>query len=226
MIKTRAKAVAFITHLEITEYYSTSRAWITKSARKRMPRWQLTCTISAVDWKSELARAVDQEDEEALRRAALAGAAKTIRFLSSRLPAADDDTKCKAVRSLGVVVGERNAVSDDRARELLRRLFWSLNDESGTVPFGVPEAIGEVLAVRTELQPEFLPLLCSLTHHPERVQTGRIERGIFWALGRLGQASARCSPEAVKSVMWAAHEHSDPESRRIAAWALSQFGEP
>ncbi|MGA2963755.1 MAG: DVU0298 family protein [Candidatus Korobacteraceae bacterium] len=177
-----------------------------------------------MDW-NDLARAVDQEDEATLRLAASAGAARTIRFLCSRLFSADDGIKWKAVRGLGVVVSERDVVSIDRARELLRRFFWSLKDESGTVPFGLPEAIGEVLAVRTELQPEFLSILCSLAYHPELVQAGRIERGVFWALGRLGRASALCSPEAVKAVAFAAHEHPDLESRRIAAWALSQFGE-
>ncbi len=185
---------------------------------------QLAYTINPMDWKNELAQAVEQEDEAALRRAALAGTARTIRFLSSRLSSADDAAKWKAIRGLGVVAGERNAVSTDRARELLRRFFWSLTDESGTVPFGVPEAIGEVLAVRSELQSEFLPILCSLAYHPERAQTGAIERGIFWALGRLGPASALCSAEAVESVKWAAEQHADGESRKVAAWALSQFG--
>jgi hypothetical protein len=179
-----------------------------------------------MDWKSELAQAVEQEDEAALRRAALAGTARTIRFLSSRLSAADDGTKWKAVRGFGVVVGERDAVSEERARELLRRFFWALKEESGAVPYGVPEAIGEVLAVRTELQPEFLSTLCSFTYCPELLQTGPIERGVFWALGRLGQASALFSPEAIEAVTWAARQHPDAESRRIAAWALSKFVDP
>lgn len=180
----------------------------------------------AMNSNNELACAVDQEDEAALRRAAASGAARTIRFLSAQLYSADEGIKWKAVRALGVVTGERNAISDGRARELLRRFFWWLSDESGAVPFGVAEAIGEVLAVRTELQPDFLPRLCSLAHHPEVVQTGHIERGVFWALGRVGQAAAICSPEAVNSVLWAAQQHPDPETRRIAAWALSQFGGP
>jgi len=187
---------------------------------------QLTCTITVMDWKSELTRALDEEDEVTLRRAAFTETARTIRFLSGRLCSDDDETKWKAVRSLGVVVSERDAVSTDRAREVLRRFFWSLNDESGAVPFGVPEAIGEVLATRTELQPEFLSILCSLAYHSEFVQSGRIERGIFWALGRLGPVSARCSPEAVEALKWAACEHPDCESRRIAIWTLSQLGEP
>ncbi len=177
-----------------------------------------------MDSNSELARAVEQGDEAALRRAVLAGAARTIRFLSAQLYSADDGAKRKALRALGVVVAERKAVSDDRARELLRRFFWWLSDESGAVPFGVAEAVGEVLAVRPELQPDFLPRLCSLAHHPELLQTGSIERGVLWALGRLGQASAICSPEAVKTVTWAAHQHPDPETRKTAAWALGQFG--
>ena len=176
-----------------------------------------------MDWNIELARALDQQDEPALRRAASAGTAKTIRFLSGRLSSHNEQTKWKAVHSLGVVVGERHVISADRVRELLRRFFWSLNDESGAVPFGVPEAIGEVLAVRTELQPEFLPMLCSLAYHPELAQTGSIERGVFWALGRVGQRAAACSPEAVQAVTLAAGQHPDPETRRVAAEAVRQL---
>jgi len=134
--------------------------------------------------------------------------------------------KWKAVRSLGIVVSERDVVSGERVRELLRRWFWALNDESGAVPFGVPEAIGEVLAVRTEFQPEFLPMLCSLAYQPELLQTGPIERGVFWALGRVGQAGALPCPEAIEAVAHAARQHADPENKKIAAWALTQLGHP
>lgn len=176
-----------------------------------------------MDWKLELTQAVDREDEAALRRAALSSP-RTLRFLSSRLASPEDALKRKVVRSLGIVVGERAGVSGNQVRELLRRWFWALNDESGAVPFGVPEAIGEVLAVRTEFQPEFLSLLCSLAYQPELIQTGPIERGVFWALGRLGQASAGLCPEAVQAVARAARQHSDLESRKVAAWALMQLG--
>jgi len=176
-----------------------------------------------MDSNSELARAVDQGNDAALRRAVAAGAAKTIRFLSAQLYSNDERTKWKAVRALGVVVGERQAVSDNRARELLRRFFWWLSDESGAVPFGVAEAVGEVLAVRIELQPDYLPRLCSLTHHPELLQTGDIERGVFWALGRVGKPAAICSPEALETVTWAAGQHPDVETRKVAAWALNRF---
>jgi hypothetical protein len=144
-----------------------------------------------------------------------------IRFLSGRLASPDEAVRRRAAHSLGVVMGQP-AITDERARDLLRRFFWSLNDESGAVPFGVPEAIGEVLVVRPELQPEFLPQICALAYHPEAVQTGVIERGVFWALGRLGQVVASSSPEAADALSQAARDHSDPETRQVAAWALDQ----
>ena len=70
-----------------------------------------------------------------------------------------------------------------RLQDLLRRLFWALNDESGAVPYGVPEAIGEILAVRPACQREFLPVLCSMLTHEEMIQTGPIERGIVVGTG-------------------------------------------
>jgi hypothetical protein len=143
--------------------------------------------------------------------------------LTGRLYSDDADEKRRAVTALGSVVADREIVSDERARDLLRRFFWALNDESGAVPYGIPEAIGEMLARRRELQAEFLPLLCSCVTQEEMLQSGPIERGIVWALGRVGPPVAACSPQAQKAVA-AATRHSDPETARVAAEALARIG--
>jgi hypothetical protein len=167
--------------------------------------------------------AVRSKNWPALAELARREPTRTIGYLARRLCSDDGAMKWKAVRALGVVAGDREAISEHRIRELLRRFVWSLSDESGNVPFGVPEAFGEVLVARPEFQEEFLPLLCSLAYDPDRIQTGVIEQGAFWALGRVGQPVASCSPEAVEAVVRAAHGHSDPQTRSIAAWALSRF---
>ena len=172
---------------------------------------------------ASLEDALSNKDWPELARLARREPAKIIRYLTSRLCSADAGLRWKAVRALGVVAGDREAIGETRIRELLRRFVWLLSDESGNVPFGVPEAFGEVLVARPEFQEEFLPLLCSLAYEPERIQTGAIEQGVFWALGRVGQPVAACSPEAVEAVVRAAHEHPDPQTRSMAAWALSRF---
>jgi len=173
--------------------------------------------------KPSIEDAVSDKDWPQVAELARREPGRIISYLTRRLCSADETFKWKAVRAFGVIAGDREAMAEDRIRELLRRFVWLLSDESGNVPFGVPEAFGEVLLARPEFQEEFLPLLCSLSYDPERLQTGAIEQGVFWALGRVGQPVASCSPEAVETVIRAAHQHPDAQTRSVAAWALSRF---
>jgi len=174
-------------------------------------------------WKTKVEDAVSNKDWDGLVQLARRESAKILRYLTRRLCSDDAAMKWKAIRALGVVTGDHEAIGESQIRELLRRFVWLLSDESGNVPFGIPEAFGEVLVARPEFQEEFLPLLCALAYHPERSQTGLIEQGVFWALGRVGLPAAACSSEAVEAVARAAAQHPDPQTRNIAVWALSRF---
>ncbi len=178
------------------------------------------------EWKQALAEAVRDERHDIMLRAAKAKPAAVIRYLTNSLYSSEDKVRWNAIRALGALAADRETVSDRRVRELLRRFFWWLNDESGAVPFGVPEAIGEILAVRPEFQLDFLPLLCGLAHEQDVIQTGPIERGVYWALGRIGENAAGCSAEAAATISEAARNHPDQETRNVAQWALRRLGGP
>lgn len=159
-------------------------------------------------------------DAPGLRRVAAVRPARVLRYLVGRLPSADEDEKLRAVWGIGTVVADATLVSPERALDLARRLVWALRDESGAVPFGVPEALGELLARRPELREAFLPLLCAFLSDPDMVQTGPIERGVLWAIARLGPAVPPACPETLAVVARIAREHEDPETRAIATRAL------
>ncbi len=171
--------------------------------------------------KEQIESILEREDREALLHLAHSQPGRVLRYLTGRLCSAEEEKKWRGVRALGVVAGDAQLVSRRRATELLRRLMWALNDESGAVPHGVPEAIGEILASRPELQKDFLPILCSLVTDADMLQTGPIERGVLWALGRIGSRVARCSPEAVEALRVASETHPDCETRNVAARSLA-----
>lgn len=171
--------------------------------------------------ESDIRAILEQEDPVALLHLARSQTGRLLRYLTRRLGSADEKEKWRAVWGLGVLVGEKQLVSQDQATDLLRRFFWALNDESGAVPWGAPETIGEILAARPELQGTFLPILCSLVTDADMLQTGPIERGVLWALGRVGPAVARCSPEAVEALRTASETHPERETREIAARSLA-----
>ena len=163
------------------------------------------------------------EDHDGLVKAARKRASKVLRFISGRLFSADADEKWRAVRALGAVVADPELVPDKTVNEMLRRFFWSLNDESGAVPYGIPEAIGEVLHRRKEFQKEFLPILASMMTSDEMSQTGPIERGVIWGLGRVGAPVAEVSPEAVEAIRTLSQKSPDKDARETASEALKRI---
>ncbi len=165
-----------------------------------------------------------REDHEGLVAMAQGRPSRVVRYLTGRLCSEDEQQKWRAVRALAALVGTTELFPSRKVADLLRRFFWSLNDESGAVPFGIPEAVGEILARRTEFQQEFLPILCSMLTHADMIQTGPIERGVIWALGRIGPPVAGCSPEAVKALKFAAWSHPEEQTREAAAEALGRIG--
>lgn len=171
--------------------------------------------------KEQIESILEREDHEALFHLAHGQLGRALRYLTGRLCSAKEEEKWRAVRALGVVAGDAQLVSRQRATDLLRRFMRALNDESGAVPYGVPEAIGEILAARPDLQRDFLPILCSLVTDADMLQTGLIERGVFWALGRVGSPVARCSSEAVEALRVASETHPDFETRKVAARSLA-----
>ncbi len=175
------------------------------------------------DWKIQIASAVSSGDRELLLDFARRSLTRVMRYLTSRLYSAEEAERELAVRALGVVAAEAGVLEPRRAVDLLRRFVWALNDESGAVPYGIPEAIGEMLAVRPEFQAAFLPILCSLLTEEEMSQTGPVERGALWAVGRVGKPVAVYSPKAVEAVRRAAASHPEAAARRVAAWALGEI---
>ncbi len=181
-------------------------------------------------WKEQISALLAREDYEALAEMARHSLPRVLRSLNGRLASADEEEKLRAVRALGRLAAARELLAEDRLRELVRRYLWALNDESGAVPYGIPEALGEILAVRGELQASYLPILGSLLTEEEMSQTGPIERGVVWAAARIGPPLAAHCPEVAGALARMAEAHPDDETRRLAAIALARVtgreGEP
>lgn len=98
----------------------------------------------------------------------------------------DEAVRHRAARAFGRAVALWSGDRPELAREVLRRLFWAMNEESGSVCWGAPEAAGEILRHRPELCGDFVPLLVSLLPDPA------LRRGVLWALARLGRECVSC----------------------------------
>lgn len=78
------------------------------------------------------------------------------------------------------------------ARVVLRQCLWRMNEESGGLGWGIPEALGETLARHERLAGEFHRVLASYVRQELRGEGNYLEhvplrRAVFWALGRLAE---------------------------------------
>lgn len=98
-----------------------------------------------------------------------------------------------AISGFGFVVPAIAADNMEEARTVMRRFLWMLNDESGGIGWGVPEAMAEVMFHSKLLAGEYLHMLVSYTldDGPVMFQDGNfleldlLQEGVLWGLCRV-----------------------------------------
>ena len=68
-------------------------------------------------------------------------------------------TRWRAVVALGDVAAALAVTSPERARDFWRNLMWRVNEESGTIGWGIPEVMGETLARCPSLADDYARIL-------------------------------------------------------------------
>lgn len=98
-----------------------------------------------------------------------------------------------AVSGFGFVVPALAENDMEQARTVMRRFLWMLNDESGGIGWGVPEAMAEVMHYSPPLGHEYLHMLVSYARDdgPELFQDGNfleldlMQEAVLWGLCRV-----------------------------------------
>ncbi len=147
---------------------------------------------------------------------------QAVRPLLAGLFYTEDPIKWHAVSALGAVVAALAERDMETARIIMRRLMWSLNDESGSIGWGAPEAMAEIMAVHDGLAKEYTHILVAyLRHDGCYLELPALQRGLMWGVGRL----AGVRPDLLRK--WDAPAYllpyldsEDPEVRGLAVRAL------
>jgi HEAT repeat protein len=146
-------------------------------------------------------------------------ARKAINPLFSFLCSPDELLKWRAVAAMGEVVDRLAGTDMESARVIMRRYMWQLNDESGGIGWGCPEAMGEIMARNDNLADEFWCILISyIRPDGNYLEHEVLQRGVLWGVGRLAHAR----PKLLKTSVEYLHPYmqsGDPHLRGLAAWA-------
>jgi len=144
---------------------------------------------------------------------------RVINPLIAFLCSADESVKWRSVIAIGAVVSDLAERERESARIIMRRLIWHLNDESGGIGWGVPEAMGEIMACSPLLAEEYGFMLVSyLRPGGNYIEHPMLQRGVLWGFGRLAhERPERVADGACLLPPYLAAE--DPALRGLAAYA-------
>lgn len=157
---------------------------------------------------------------DVLKALAIMPPKKTINLLLSYVQSQEDRVKWTAVAALGVSVAELAEKDMESGRVIMRRLMWNLNDESGGIGWGSPEAMGEIEACHRGLAEEFGPILLSYCREDGNyLEYEPLQRGLLWGIGRLAQAWPDIAAPALH-LLPPYLSSSDPVIRGHGAWAM------
>lgn len=139
---------------------------------------------------------------------------------------ADETIRWGAITAMGEVVDRLAQKELESARVVMRRLIWNLNDESGGIGWGSPEAMGEVMARNRVLAEEYHFLLLSyIDPDGNFIEYEMLQRGVLWGLGRL--AHARPQLIDLKPALLTPYlQASDAYLRALAVWVAGAFEIP
>lgn len=131
----------------------------------------------------------------------------------------DELVKWRAIAAMGRVVSDLACQDMESARLIMRRLLWNLNDESGGIGWGSPEAMGEIMAHSEKLADEYSRMLISyINPDGNYLEHELLQRGSLWGVGRLAHARPDHSKDAAKHLILFL-KNQDPILRGLAAWA-------
>lgn len=181
-------------------------------ARFRAQKSRLAALLEGEDWRSHL---------EDIASRGMAATGPLMSFLVF-----EPLHRLRAAIALGCLTRALQAKEPDAARDIVRRLNWRLSEESGNIGWGVPEALGEILARTPPLARDFRNIFFStildLGFEDNFVDNPLLRRSCFFAIGRFLRAcpvwAADARPLLVKGL-----RDEDPLCRGYAAWALGML---
>jgi hypothetical protein len=131
----------------------------------------------------------------------------------------------RSVTAMGAVVAKLAGDNMESARVVMRRFIWNLNEESGGIGWGCPEAMGECMARSERLADEYACILISYLH-PERnfIEHPALQEGVLWGIARLAHVRPALMTDCTELLT---PFLGSPEAalRGLAAWACGPLGD-
>lgn len=179
-------------------------------SRFRSLKTRFYALCSAPDWMSSFESMLS--DRKTLQ--------ESVNALLALLPR--PECRLQAACGIGLALSRLSGADMEKARIIMRRLMWSLNEESGNLGWGVPEAMGAALAMSPALAGEYARIFLSYGYETGRednfLDHAPLRRGVYLGAAMLAAANFAAARPLLPHLPKAL---ADPDALIRAAAALT-----
>lgn len=140
-----------------------------------------------------------------------------IKLLISMSYDKQDELSWRAIEAMGHVSKSLCRDSISVIRDTVRRLLWSMGEESGGIGWSAPEMLGEIVAGCPDKLQDIPPILWSFRHE------GSFRQGVVWGISKIAASSPGLAEEFAAELKVMLSDH-DAYVRAHAACALAGIG--
>ena len=139
------------------------------------------------------------------------------------------DTMARAAFALGGVMARLYEEAPEDARTIIRRFMWHMNEESGNIGWGIPEAFGETLAQCPPLADKFRRVILHYVYDaPEGKSTSFCDHAplrisCYHAIARLLEARPDFVEESMPILRLSAQNETDDLCRDAAKALVRKY---
>jgi hypothetical protein len=136
-----------------------------------------------------------------------------IRHLISLAYDKDDVITWRAIEAMGYVSKRLSTKKIDVVRDTIRRLLWSMGEESGGIGWSSPEMLGEIIRGNPDEYADIIPILWSFKEEK------MFRAGVVWAMARIAQIR----PEMINFIFDDFQDlllDDNPHVRGYAVWLI------
>ena len=107
---------------------------------------------------------------------------------------------------------------EEKVRNYIRTLFWSLSDESGGIGWSSAQTVAEIIMHIPELVDPYASMLIAHT-----LDEPPLVKGGLWGIGRMGR-TALDSVKFFRKKVLQAFQSDDEETLGLVSWAMGEVG--
>lgn len=135
----------------------------------------------------------------------------------------------RAAYCLGKVIAVLASLDRDAARNLMRRLMWSLNEESGNLGWGIPESMGCIVVESPLMAEEYERIIISYIIDTGKssnfIDHGPLRKAVYWAIGHVAKYRKEALWQSLPWLITGLEKDDHMPCRGMAAWAIAQLAE-